>query len=600
MSASRSARTRSGRRHRPGWMWPLVWSLAIVIALVGIVSVVALLHAVRLEKRVDTLPTIIQNAETSAEDGQLLVAQQDLTQAQNTLTAVNSSLYNSPDFAVVDLLPVARQNIDAIRNSVALGLQMIGGGEQILRAAAPLESASGHLDVPLDHGQVPLASTEAVATAITSVLTTLPASADPPSQRFVLGRVHSLQERIYGQAIKRRQELQTVGAALQLLDDMAGANGDHRYLIAVANSAEMRGSGGMILSYGVITSHAGTITLGNFGNINELTLTQPETKVIFPSDFTKSYQDLGPTLNWRNANMMSDFTIDAPVLEAMYAQATGLPVDGVIQVDSAGLGAILAGTGPVQTADLGQVTAANVVPLTLSQAYQLYPNRQVRQDYSGEVAQAAFAQLLSGRFAGLRPLGAALVQAGKDRHVLMYTSDPTDESILGFLGFNGALPAPSVDFAQLTVQNFGANKLDYYLRSSVSLTGTPPSDLGSQMTATIDLSNGAPVGQTSPVEVFGPNVPGGQAGEYEGLVTLYVPHDSYLRASQTDSSVTTAPAQSTQNGVTTITFTVSMPAGTGSQVVLHIAIPPTSSRTGLFEFVPTPRVIPTAYLERFA
>jgi hypothetical protein len=120
------------------------------------------------------------------------------------------------------------------------------------------------------------------------------------------------------------------------------------------------------------------------------------------------------------------------------------------------------------------------------------------------------------------------------------------------------------------------------------------------MTATIDLSNGAPVGQTSPVEVFGPNVPGGQAGEYEGLVTLYVPHDSYLRASQTDSSVTTAPAQSTQNGVTTITFTVSMPAGTGSQVVLHIAIPPTSSRTGLFEFVPTPRVIPTAYLERFA
>jgi hypothetical protein len=43
-----------------------------------------------------------------------------------------------------------------------------------------------------------------------------------------------------------------------------------------------------------------------------------------------------------------------------------------------------------------------------------------------------------------------------------------------------------------------------------------------------------------------------------------------------------------------------MPAGTGSQVVLHIAIPPTSSRTGLFEFVPTPRVIPTAYLERFA
>jgi len=574
--------------------------VAILIALLGIVSVIAVFHALRLERRVDTLPAVIQNAEIAAENGQLAAAQQDLTQAQNTLTSVNSSLYNSPDFSVVSLLPVARQNLDAVRSAVALGLQMIGGGEQILQSATPLESPDGHLDVSLNSGHIPLSTTEAVAAAITQVVTTLPASADPPGGSFVLGRVRSLQDRIYGQAVKRRQELLTVGTSLQLLDDIAGANGDKRYLIAVANSAEMRGSGGMILSYGVIGSHAGKITLGHFGGIDELALTHPESKVAFPADFTKAEGYLSPTLEWRNVNLMSDFTVDAPVMEAMYTQATGLPVDGVIQVDSAGLGAILAGIGPVQTLDLGQVTAANVVPLTLSTAYQQYPNRPVRQDYDGEVARAAFAKLLSGRFASLRPLGTALVQAGVDRHVLMYTTDPGDESILQNLGFDGALPAPTTDFTQLTVQNFGGNKLDYYLHSSLSLTGTRPSDLGSQMTATIDLSNETPVGQTSPVEVFGPFGPGQITGEYEGLVTLYLPAGSYLKGSQMDPTVTTGPDQGSQNGVATVSFTVAIPTGSKAHVVLDLYIPPTPSRIGRFVFVPAPRVISTVYTERFS
>jgi hypothetical protein len=355
----------------------------------------------------------------------------------------------------------------------------------------------------------------------------------------------------------------------------------------------------MILSYGVLTSHAGKIRLTHFGGIDELTLTHPETKVSFPTDFTKTFGTLGPAQEWREVNIMSDFTVDAPVMEAMYTEATGLPVNGVIQVDPAGLGAILAGIGPAQTADLGQVTAANVVPLTLSVAYQLYPNRTQRQDYAGEAAQAAFQKLTSGRFSGLRPLGTALVQIGsRARHLQMYTDDPTDESLIRTLGFDGALPTPNSDFAQLTIENFGANKLDYYLHSTVHLEGARPSPLGSHVRATIDLVNGTPVGQTSPVEVFGPFLPGGEPGRYTGLVTLYLPAGSYAVGSHSDANVITRPTTGTQNGIATVSYTVSMPAGATSTVVVDLYIPP-SPAGSRFVVVPSPRVIQTKYEEKF-
>jgi hypothetical protein len=189
------------------------------------------------------------------------------------------------------------------------------------------------------------------------------------------------------------------------------------------------------------------------------------------------------------------------------------------------------------------------------------------------------------------------VAAGKDRHVLMYTTDATDEAIIHSLGFDGALPSPTSGFAQLTVQNFGGNKLDYYLHSSVRLTGAALSPLGNHVTATIDLSNATPMGQTSPVEVFGPFRPGGQAGEYVGLVTLYLPAGSNLSGSRTDGSVTTGPTPGSQNSIATISFTVAMPPGTGSHVVLNLYVPPTPARAGRFVFVPAPRVIATTYLQ---
>jgi uncharacterized protein DUF4012 len=560
-----------------------------------IVAAVAIAHGVQLERKLRTLPATLRAATTDAEAGHLAAAQTELTKAENTLTGVNSELYNSLDFQVLGVVPGARQNLTALRAGVRLGLQMVGGGEEILKAAAPLE-INGQLSVPLRQGQLPLETVEAVQSAVEDVATTLPDAPTPPRGSLVLGPVKTAVDKLFVEAARRQAELQSVSASLRLVEDIAGASGDKRYLIAVANSAEMRGSGGMILSYGVLTSHAGKVTLVHVGPIDEIGLSGPETAAAFPADFTKAYGGLAPTSDWRNANLMSDFTVDAPVMQAMFDKATGQRVDGVIQIDSEGLAAVLAGVGPVTTPDLGTVTSANAVQVTLSTAYALFPERSNRQDYTGQLAQAAFQKLTSGAFSTLKPLGQALLDASHQRHVLMHADDPTDETAVRQLGFDGSLPPRRSNFVQLTIQNFGANKLDYYLASSLVLNGARPSESGSVMTATIDLANTAQRGQTTPQEVFGPFLPSENAGEYYGLVTLYLPVGSFLRRSTVDASVTTNPVMGTQNGLQTVSYTVAIPAGSGSHVALRIFVPPTATPGRQIVVVPAPRVLPTHFV----
>lgn len=580
------------RKALPPWLVALGIGVAVVVVILAGVSVFAIFHAIRLQHRLDSLPAVIQQAENDAESGQLAEASKKLEAAQVSLGSVNSSLYDSVDFEIVDVLPVARQNLAAVRSAVSLGLQMVGDGEDILRLAAPLESANGKLEVPLKGGTVPLSATEAVQAAIAEVVTSLPLSPTPPHHSFVIGRVRAAEGRIYAEAAKKRQQLVSVGDALSLIDDIAGADGNRRYLIAVANPAEMRGSGGMILSYGVMTSQGGKVTLQRFGGIDELALKSAETSAEFPADFTKSYGDLGPTQNWREVNVMSDFTVDAPVMAAMYKQASGKSVDGVIQIDPEGLAALLAAIGPVQTPDLGMVTAANVVPLTLNQAYFIYPNRSQRQDYTGEAAQAGFAKLFSGYFSSLRTLGTNIFRAGREGHLLMYASDPTDETTIGAFGFSGALPAQTLPFVQLTIQNVGADKLDYYLQSSLTLSGQAPTQVGSHMSITVSLANTAPPGLSTPVEVFGSTHP----DEYQGLVTVYLPTGSALLSSHLDPTVTSGAVEGSQNGVCTITYTVTVPAGSNSVVALNVFVPPTA--LGRIFYLPSPRVLPTQFISK--
>ncbi|MDQ6839893.1 MAG: DUF4012 domain-containing protein [Actinomycetota bacterium] len=582
------------RRFKARSLLPALLGLGGLVLIVAVISVIGVLHALRVEHRLQGLTKTVQVAQTEVEQRHLGAARAQLDALEGQLSSINSSLYSSPDFRLLDILPVAHQNLAAVRSSVHLALNVIGGGQQIFNAAAPLESATGRLDLSLNGGRVPSTALQAVQGAVASVVNTLPTSPVPPKQSYLLGRVRSREKTLWAEAARQRGQLVTLTSSLQIVNELTGGNGPRRYLIAVANTAEMRGAGGMILSYGILNAAGGKISLGKFGPIADLALTHPA-KATFPADFMKTYAALHPNQFFQEATIMSDFTLDAPVLESMFTQATGLPVNGVIQVDPAGLGAILAGTGPILDPRLGPVATSNVVPLTLNTAYLAFPNRSTRQGYLSDVGREAFAALTSAQIPSLRPLGTALFAATKARHIILASTDSKTQGAIRDIGAAGSLPGPKADFAQLTVQNFGANKLDYYLFSSMNITGTRPGGgpVG-HLSASIDLVNVAPPSRLSQF-IFGPGPnKADPPGEYRGLVTLYLPEGTHLASSQITSVVGGAsgarPGTNTQNGLRTVTFLVTLPAFSHLHVVLNVDLPGRKAGPEHFTIVPTPRV----------
>ncbi|MGI8663306.1 MAG: DUF4012 domain-containing protein [Acidimicrobiales bacterium] len=574
----------------------LRWIFGSLFAFAVVVGVVAGLRLAQVSHDLTSAKGLLLNAGDQIEQGQLGSARQTLDDAQRLLTRSNNVLFNDPFVSIASTFPVLSQNLGSLRDTVGLALRMTDGGGRILAISRPLEDPSGKLEVPLDGGAIPLEAVRQAQVATSQLADVLPRSDAKPGTGLLFGPVRDAQAEIYKQAGRRRDQLDAVGRGLRLLEGLSGADGSKRYLIAVANPAEMRGAGGMVLSYGVLEASRGTFTLGDFGNIDELELGEPfDPRVVgdvLPQDYLSRWAGLEPTKLWRNTTLNPDLSFDAPVMEGMFTARTGLSVDGVIQIDPAGLAAILAGTGPVQVEGLGQVDSTNIVDLVLNKAYIDFPNRDQRQELLGDVARAAFRALIDGKFKSLRPLATALFEAAQQRHLALYDSDSSIQRTAASFGATAEIPpADTQDYALLTVQNFSRNKLDYYLDSSLQLTGSRPGGAPGALTATVTLANTAPA-DGSASYVFGPNFREEKRGLYRGVVSLYLPLGVSLESSTGDGA-TAPPSITSEAGRAVATFSVEIPAGETRTVTMQLALAP--RRTGAYSLtvVPVPRVRPT-------
>ena len=103
--------------------------------------------------------------------------------------------------------------------------------------------------------------------------------------------------------------------------------------------------------------------------------------------------------------------------------------------------------------------------------------------------------MIDGDFGSLRPFGTALFKTAAARHLIFYANAPPVAAQVHFFGADGALPDPAQqDTAILTVQNVSKNKLDYYVDTSLSLSGRRPAGTTGAITAAITITNATPGG----------------------------------------------------------------------------------------------------------
>ncbi|WP_436793927.1 DUF4012 domain-containing protein [Actinospongicola halichondriae] len=565
--------------------------VALVVAIPGVLGAFNLVGASRSLRDAERH---VGQAAAAIRDGRIEDARRSLAAAELGIADANESLH-APSLALAGMVPVVQQNLASLRESVELAAVVVHGGGRILSTADQLEGPDGTLQVSLAEGTVPIDALAIARKEVEALLIEIPRNLDDSGGTFLLGPTRELHDAVRDEARARRVELERLDRGLAILDELVGGDRPRRYLVAVANTAEMRGTGGMMLNYGVLEGSGGTIELRDFGRVEELDVAVPvpPDSVGLPEDLLDRWDGFDLTREWRNTTVSADLPLVAPALQAMYERATGLPADGVIQIDPTGLARILDVVGPVLVEELGVVDAGNIEALVLNEAYTLFPGVEERSDVLGNVAEAAFRRLVEGEFPSVRDLAEAVSTAVDGRHLLVHSSSTDVENSIASFGADGSLPpADLLDSFHLTVQNVSGNKLDYYLDTSIELRGERVAGEVGELTAAVTVTNTAPPGVTEPRYVFGPISDEQEAGLYRGVVTLYLPTGSSL-ASSSGGPFRLAPSLQTEDGRPLISAWIDVPAGESRTMEFDLRLAPTAEGDYEIRLVPSPRVRPT-------
>ncbi|HEU0131833.1 MAG TPA: DUF4012 domain-containing protein [Mycobacteriales bacterium] len=313
---------------------------------------------------------------------------------------------------------------------------------------------------PLVAAREPLARVVSSLTATEARVRALPAS-------FVLGPVRSARSSLLGELASLRGSAAVAELGARLGPPMLGAEGPRRYFVAILTNAELRGSGGLLGAYAILEADRGRLRLRELGT-NSLLRNVAVPAVDLGPEFAARYDRFAARSYWVNANMSPHFPAASAVWTALWARTHGGErLDGTIAVDPVGLAAILRVTGPARLASGEVVTADNVVDLTEREAYARYAaDNRARDAYLQDVARAAYQRVVSTRASA--SLLSALASAAGSRHLQVASEHPDEAAALAAAPIAGVLPETDRPYVEVTTQNAAGNKLDYYLRRSVT------------------------------------------------------------------------------------------------------------------------------------
>lgn len=341
--------------------------------------------------------------------------------------------------------------------------------------------------------------------------------------------------------LEARQELrQAIGAldsaadAANLAPGMLGSDGPRTYLLMIQNNAESRASGGIPGALAVLTVDKGKLSLGpqssaaDLGTMTPVLQVDSQQQQIYSTRLGKYMQDV---------NLTPDFPTAAATGKAMWEKKTGQRVDGVISIDPVVLSYILQSTGPVAIdgPELAEVKAAglpteltgsNVVPTLLSDVYAKIQQPKLQDAYFAGVAKEVFAALSEGK-GDSKGLITGLTRGTKEGRVLVWSSNPSEQSVIVKYPVSGSISGPSVSPAQFGIYfNDGSGaKMDYYVKRSVQLIKECPAEGYEQTTVRVTSTNTAPADAATslPAYVTGAGIFGVAPGSVQTNIVAYGP-----------------------------------------------------------------------------
>jgi UDP-GlcNAc:undecaprenyl-phosphate GlcNAc-1-phosphate transferase len=512
----------SPRRALPRRLRQAVGLTVASIVLVSLPAIVALIQA---RGPLNVAAGEAQEAVASARSGDIEGATSLFAQAEKDFASAQSQL-DGPLRTLGLAIPGLSSNIRAARVLASTGRELSGAGRAIASSANPegLAMSNGALDLAaLERATGDLREAKRVLTTSTAAVRGI----DEP---YLVPQARDAIDRLESELVKADRDATNGLAAAEVAPLLLGKDGERRYFLAVQNNAEARATGGFIGNFGEIVADGGRIRVDRFGRIGVLNPAPKDTTprtLGGPEDFVARYARFGVERTWQNVNVSPDLGTVSQVIANLYPQSGGREIDGVIAIDPVGLAALLQLTGPVNVAPWPErISAANVVDVTLKQAYVRFPDEEQRAEFLGDVADSVVHAATTGSLGSPVEIVKALSPAVATGHLRIATLDAATSKPLRRLGLSGAMPASTGDSLVVTTQNAAANKVDVYLRRSITydlkITPVTRKKATVEGTATVSLDNDLPTGDL-PAAVVGPYDERFQKGENRTFLSVYSP-----------------------------------------------------------------------------
>ncbi|OJZ65252.1 hypothetical protein BRW64_14465 [Mycolicibacterium diernhoferi] len=474
------------RRHRRSILLGSLAALVVMAAFIGWLAK----SGVDAKNGLEQARTNAQHAKTALQQGKSEDALRFADHAQFHAQEASDATHSLP-WTVAAFIPWLGSPFESGQqiSDVVLGL-----ATDVLRPAAEAGTAlspdrlidGSRVDVQLLRTEEPKLST--LAEAATSLNADAQAISDPRFVSVLADARSQLQE----QTAEIAGLLDNTALAARLAPPMMGADGPRTYFMAFQTNAEARGTGGLLGGFGVLRFDNGTGTVDTLGTNTELD--KPFTPIDLGSEFEQNYGYANPFGDYRNSNMSSHFPYAAQIWKSMWAQQTGMNVDGVIALDPFALSYMLGAVGPVTLADGEQITKDNVVELTESTAYSRFPDDQVaRKQYLQDIASEVVKKMTSS-VGSPRALLDALGKAVGQGRISVWSSVPAEQELLETTPLAHIVPDDAAPYAEVVINNLGGNKMDYYLEREIEYVADRCAGETRMSTVTVRLKNAVPDG----------------------------------------------------------------------------------------------------------
>lgn len=438
------------------------------------------------ESELTSFQRALGEADLSAAADHLDEADRELAEAR---TRSSAALWN-----IAGSIPGISGPIETVRNVVDVASATTQLGDVALRDGADLVEAG--LDITVTDGSVDLEPILDAGQIVSSLPTAQLETAvqrladNPPG--WAPAEVSDARLRTLQMADDVLATVDNADALLSVLPSYLGHDEPRSYFLGMQTSSELRGTGGLIAYYSVLTVDQGSFELDTvdvYEGLDDDLLEDDEPAITerigalagdtdagVDADpaFEGRYAHTAATALFSNINVDPDLPTTARVALDLYADRIGEPLDGVILLDAIGLQAILEATDATLTLP-DEVIAGTDLPSSLpADQFAQFVTTDVydtfgadfaleRRDLLTAIGTEAFGEVFDGGWDGAR-VGQALARSSNGRHLQVYSEDEDEQAAFEQVNAAGRfLTEGRGDRLAITINNAVGGKQDVHL-----------------------------------------------------------------------------------------------------------------------------------------